>query len=64
MGKVLMILALVIGIWVATEYGVGNAPLTTESGEQASVASRSGAKVQAAYEEGANRRDSLLDEDE
>ena len=64
MGKVLMFLALVIGIWFATEYAAGNSPLSTsdDSAERMSTAARSGAKVQAAYEEGAKRRDSLLDE--
>ena len=61
MGKVVMILALVLGIWLATEYFAGSSPFQDSSGgEPTSVISKSGAKVEAAFEEGAKRRESLL----
>ena len=61
MGKVIGILVFVLGIWAATQYAAGESPFGKGDGTEATtVAKKSGAKVQAAYDEGNARRDALL----
>ena len=64
MGKVIGILVFVLGIWAATQYAAGESPFGDQGDgtRAATVAKKSGAKVQAAYEEGNARRDALLPE--
>ena len=52
MGKVFMILLFVLGIWMATQFAAGTSPFSQSESrsEQASVASKSGDKVRAAYD--------------
>ncbi len=64
MGKVFGILMIVLGIWLATEFAAGSSPLQTArtDGESESIVKRSGAKVQAAFDEGTARLNSLLED--
>ena len=64
MGKVFGILLLVLGIWLASEFAAGTSPFQTArtDGQSESIVKRSGAKVQAAFDEGGARVDKLLEE--
>ena len=65
MGKLFGILLIVLGVWAAAEYLGGNSPFeAAEPHAEARNALRdTGSKVQAAYDQGASRLDSLLAED-
>jgi len=64
MGKVFVILLMVLGIWVATEFAAGTSPFAKSESrsKRANVAADSGAKVQAAFDAGNERRDALLED--
>ena len=64
MGKVFGIVLLVLGIWMAAQFATGTSPFAKpdSDGHPASIAARSGAKVQAAFDEGSKRLDNMLEE--